>query len=191
MTKILKGNFKYLIIALLVIYSITSVYANGTPNVEAAGNYLRELGVFKGYEDGSLGLDRNITRAEYATLVVRMMGLEERAKNRMGTTLFTDVAGSFWGSGYINVASEEKLIAGYGNKTFKPGANITFAESVTILVRLLGYESQITDPWPQGHLQKAQELGITSGLDYKSDHIVTRGDIAIMIMQSLKVELGQ
>ncbi|KAB3531884.1 S-layer homology domain-containing protein [Alkaliphilus pronyensis] len=111
MFKLSKSSLILISVLIILIYSITTVAANtSAPNVEASGNYLRELGLFKGYDDGSLGLERNIIRAEFATLVVRMLGLEEEAKNKMGETIFKDVPSSFWGSGYINVASEEKLI---------------------------------------------------------------------------------
>lgn len=184
-----KRLIKMVIMLLVVALYIAPIHANSAVDFQGAGNYLKELGVFTGYEDGTLKLENNITRAEVATLVVRMMSLEERANANKGKTPYKDIAGSFWASGYITVAKEEGLMTGYPNNTFGPQANITYAEVATILVRLLGHDKNITGAWPTGHMKVASDLGITTGLNYGNNYVVTRGDVAYMIMQSLKVEI--
>ncbi|KAB3531885.1 S-layer homology domain-containing protein [Alkaliphilus pronyensis] len=57
------------------------------------------------------------------------------------------------------------------------------------MIRLLGYESEITEAWPHGHMKKAKELGIIKGLELNPEDLVTRGDVAVMIMQSLNIEM--
>jgi len=181
--------FKVLIILLVVAILATPVYANNAIDFNGAGEYLKELGIFTGYDDGTLRLQNSITRAEVATLVVRMMSLEERAVANKGKTPFPDVQGTFWASGYITVIKDEGLMGGYPDNTFRSQSNITYAEVVTILVRLLGYEDGITEAWPTGHMAKAKELGITMDLTYENNYVVTRGDVAYMILQSLKAEI--
>ncbi|KAB3531863.1 S-layer homology domain-containing protein [Alkaliphilus serpentinus] len=185
-----KRSLSIMIMVLILVVSITPISANSTVDFEGAGNYLKDLGIFTGYEDGTLRLENNITRAEVATLMVRMMSLEERASANKGKTPFKDIAGSFWASGYISVSKEEGLMTGYPDDTFKPQANITYAEVATILVRLLGYEEKtVTEEWPIGHLRVASELGLVDHLTYENSYVVTRGDVAYMIYQALKAEV--
>lgn len=192
MKRLLKWTTRlnFMLIVLLLLSSSSGAYAN-TPVVtgEAAGSFLQQLGIFKGYEDGTLGLERNITRAEFAALTVRLIGMEELHESRKGATAFRDVRGDFWGSGYINIAVGEGLFKGYDDRTFRPQGNITYAEVITVLVRLLGYETEVSGAWPLGHINKAAELKINTDVSYAPSHIVNRGDIALMIYRALNVEL--
>lgn len=176
-----------LLVILLLLGSSLSVYANTAVTSDVAGNFLQQIGIFKGYEDGSLGLNRNITRAEFTALTVRLIGMEELHEGKKGNTTFKDVNKDFWGSGYINIAVGEKLFKGYEDQTFRPQGNITYAEVITVIVRLLGYEQEVTGTWPQGHIDKATELKINNGINYQPSQIVNRGDIAIMIYQAMDV----
>ncbi len=173
---------------LLLVFGVAAAYGNTTSQQEVAGNYLRDLGLYQGYDDGTLGLERPITRAEFATLVVRMIG-EEAVSKKQVDTVFKDVKAKHWGSGYINTAVKHKLVEGYSDQTFKPEGKITYAEALTMMIRLLGYEATAKGEWPQSHIAVADGLGITKGLGYKADHIVNRGDVAVIIKQSLGVEM--
>lgn len=177
-----------LALGLLLVFSMTAAYGNTTSQQEIAGAYLKDLGLYQGYDDGSLGLERPITRAEFATLVVRMVG-EEAVSKKQVDTVFKDVKANHWGSGYINTAVNRKLVQGYSDQTFKPEGNITYAEAVTMMIRLLGYENTATGEWPQSHLTVANNLGMTKGLSYNANHIVNRGDVAIIIKQSLGIQM--
>lgn len=178
-----------LLVILLLLASSLSTYAAPAVSKDMAGNYLKQLGVFTGYEDGSLGLDRNITRAEFAAIAVRLLGLEDQHEANKGKTAFKDVSADFWASGYINIAVSKGLFTGFEDQTFRPQEHITYAQIVAVLVRLLGYEKEVTGAWPQGHIDKAAELKITSGITYQPSQAVNRGDIAVMIYQSMDVAL--
>lgn len=179
-------------ICFALILSLSFSSADTTVTADQAGNYLKALGIYKGYEDGTLGLEKNITRAEFATLAVRILGLENQQQQKKGATVFNDIGADFWGSGYINIAVERNLVKGYPeDNTFRPQGNITYAEALTVLVRLLGYESSVEGEWPNSFINKSQELGITGDLSYAPDHVVNRGDIAILIFNSLSVPLAE
>jgi hypothetical protein len=51
--------------------------------------------------------------------------------------VFTDVSANYWASEYITEAAENGWVVGYGNGTFGPDKNITRAEVVTIINRVL------------------------------------------------------
>ena len=191
-------NFKIFITTIILISIFTlhmpleAVAINNNENDDIgkkAANYLAKLDIYQGYDDGSLGLDNNITRAEFATLAVRMIGLENEAEKNHDETDFTDVSTDFWGSGYINIAAEKGLIKGYDDNTFKPQNNISYAEAITMIIRILGYEDKTTGEWPDSHIKKANDLNITDNISLADEHIVNREEVAIIIYNSLDVTI--
>jgi len=151
---------------------------------------LNALNIMTGYPDGTFGVEKNITRAEFSTLAIRALGLESTAKSSAGNTKFKDVDATHWASGYINLAATKGIIKGYPDGTFKPEANVTYAEAVTMLVRVLGYEPAVegTD-WPSNYLAKAAEIGFTKSLDFSASSPANRGDIAVLLDNSLESDL--
>ena len=129
---------------------------------EQAGEYLRQLGLYRGYEDGTLGLDRNITRAEFATLAVRIEGLEDLQENHKEETFFKDMAADHWASGYVNIAAAKNLIKGFEDKTFRPEEEITCVQALAVIVRILGYEKDVVGEWPDNYIGMGESLGLVT-----------------------------
>lgn len=80
--------------------------------------------------------DTEITRAEFATLLTRALGLGEA---EAGSAKFRDVVGTEWHAGAIGAASKAGLINGYEDGTFRPGAAITREEMAVMLHRALTF----------------------------------------------------
>lgn len=96
--------------------------------------YMQTLGVLADYSrDGNFRPDDYVTRAEFATLAAHFDNLELTDTNN-----FSDVADNHWAVRYINSAAKKGWITGYPGGTFKPEANITRAEVVTLVGRILG-----------------------------------------------------
>ena len=136
-----------LIVASLVVSSMFSVgLAANYSDVDESSSYyqsislLSALGLLKGYEDNTFKPDGDITRAEFAAVVVRAKGQEETAQSSQGDTIFEDVPGNFWGSGYINVATSLGIINGYGDGKFGPDDKVTYEQAVKMVVCALRYE---------------------------------------------------
>lgn len=79
------------------------------------------------YEPGS-----SITRAEFAALLVRGLGLPEA---QLKESRFKDVAGADWYAGSVAVAVNENIVSGYEGSLFKPGGSITREEMAAMLIR--------------------------------------------------------
>lgn len=159
------------------------------PALQKTVKRLGALGLIQGYGNGDYGTDRTITRAEFATLVVRARGLEEGAKLAQFQSNFTDVKPSDWFSGYVNVASGQEIVKGYANQTFKAGSNVTYAEAVAMVIRSLGYDPAVKGVWPNNYIAMASQLGISKGIKVTADKAATRGDVFIMLDNSLNVGL--
>lgn len=169
-------------------------FAFATPADVAGTDYenaverLVALGVITGYEDGSFKPDNTITRAEFAAIAVRTLGLEAAAKVSGGSTMFTDTEGH-WATGYINIASGQGIVNGYPDGTFKPNAPVKFEEAITMLVRALGYEPAVTGGYPAGYLAKAAELEISDDVKGTVGTPAVRGIVAQLTDNSLEVQL--
>lgn len=138
--------------------------APAMPVVENAKvKWLQENGYLKGRADGNLALADTITRAEFATILVRGMGMEAEAIRSMGLpSKFVDMNGH-WANGYVEVAVGLGLVKGYPNMTFRPNAQITYAEVVAMLVRAtksISVAEEMTAAWPNTYITKANLAGI-------------------------------
>ena len=81
-----------------------------------------------------------------------------------------------------------RLISGDGTGRFNPDSPITYAQAVTILMRMLGYtDSQVGAVWPAGYLNLASSLGLTRGLNVGASSPITRGQAARLLYQTAKL----
>lgn len=91
---------------------------------------LAGAGLLAGYEDGSFRPDAPITRAEYAAIATRFDELAAAESN------FTDISGH-WAEDAINAAYGAGWVGGYEDGTFRPDQNITRAEAMALINRVL------------------------------------------------------
>ena len=89
------------------------------------------LGIINGYPDGTFRPNAPITRAEFAAIAARF---DETATR--GTATFTDIYGH-WAADEIATAYGNDWIKGYPDGTFRPDRNITRAEAMTLINRVL------------------------------------------------------
>ncbi len=92
--------------------------------------------IVKGYPDGSVQPDRPVTRAEFCTILIRLM--KEEAAAQSGLRLpshFVDVGPNYWGKGYLEIAYEKGIFLGEDGGKAWPDRSITRAEAVTMVDR--------------------------------------------------------
>lgn len=143
---------------------------------------LSELGVISGYADGTFKPDNNITRAEFAAMVIRALGFEHVGKS---VTQFEDVPMSYWASGYIRYATELHIIYGRTATVFDPTANVTNNEAIAMVIRALGYAPEyMAGSYPASHINVALGLGILEGLP-TGDVPATRSMVSHLIFNAL------
>ena len=188
-----------LVLALSMVLSMFTFAFAGTTlkdvagtEYEAAVSALVELGIVNGYNDGTYQPKKVVSRAEMAKLLVISAGLEPAALVAKGVTNFSDVDRDHWATGYINVASQYGYINGYPDGTFRPDATVTYAEAVTMAVRVLGYKTVVESKgtWPTNYIAKAQELKVLKDVTYGTyaDGAV-RGNVALIIWNMLRTNM--
>ncbi|TYQ15385.1 UNVERIFIED_CONTAM: hypothetical protein Cloal_1832 [Acetivibrio alkalicellulosi] len=94
-------------------------------------------GLFKGYTDGSFKPDQNITRAEFSTVVFKLLQIIKGVTEvEICEYRFEDTKGH-WAQKYIEQLSNLGTIKGYSDGTFKPQNMINRAESVALINRAI------------------------------------------------------
>ncbi|WP_284693989.1 N-acetylmuramoyl-L-alanine amidase [Paraclostridium ghonii] len=91
-----------------------------------------KAGYINGYEDGTFRPENPITREEACKTIAKVMNLRGD-----GNLTFKDSNQiSDWAKEYVDALSDNKIINGYEDNTFRPNNNMTRAETVTILSRV-------------------------------------------------------
>lgn len=157
---------------------------------------LSSLGLIKGYTDGTFGPDKTITRAEFAAIITRALGLEEVALNASAMPIFNDMinaaGGEHWGSGYVKVAYDLGIVAGYGDGTFGPDNEVTYEQVVKMIVCTLGYGylAEEKGGWPNGYLAQGSDIGVCkNAILTPTDQSAPRGLVAKLLYNSLEIKL--
>lgn len=188
----------------LVQHSITFADVEG----HWAKDAVNELGsrmVVSGSGNGLYLPSADMTRAEFAAIVVRGLGL----KPAEGTSEFTDVQASDWYSGVVTTAHAYGLIGGFEDGTFRPKDKITREQAMVILAKamaltglktklalqseeatLLPYEdSAAISTWAKEAVASSIEAGIVTGRSATAlapKAYITRAEVAIIVQRLLQ-----
>lgn len=88
-----------------------------------------------GMTESQFDLNRDITRAEFAGLVVRSLGLDTNGT----TSTFSDVAADRWYAKEVAAAADAGIVYGYPDGTFRPNDLISRQELASMVVRAMEY----------------------------------------------------
>ena len=162
--------------------------------------------VVVGYPDGLFKPNKNISRAEFATMLVKGFNLDSCGLER--ESMFTDVPRGNWANAAIAKAVDENLLKGYPNGQFRPNNNVTRVEALTSIAKgmtcdidqckadeiLSKYSDGASVPtWARIPVAKSLENGALK--DSPNPNMImpnkdaSRADVASM-MQTVRVALG-
>ncbi|WP_090116770.1 S-layer homology domain-containing protein [Cohnella sp. OV330] len=161
--------------------------------------------VINGIGNDVFNPDQAITRAEFAAIMVRGLGL----KSTSGDTSFSDVKTTDWFSGAIQTLYQHKLIDGFEDGTFRPTDTITREQAMKIIAqamvltdlksKLIAKESAtelkpFTDgntvaEWAKTNVADVIQAGIVTGrsrttLAPKAN--ISRAEVAVIIQKLLQ-----
>ncbi|PWK06988.1 S-layer homology domain-containing protein [Tumebacillus permanentifrigoris] len=94
--------------------------------------------VISGFEDGTFHPNETVTRAQFATMLVKTLGLKDKSQLGAAPT-FTDVAKDSWYMNYVETAYRSNLISGMGDGRFAPEDKITAQDMSMMVARALKY----------------------------------------------------
>ena len=190
------------ILAISMIFG-TVTYAAEFSDVTTENKYyepiriLSALGIINGYEDGTFGPDRDVTRAEFATMLMRAMASAGMGSSDPAGTPFKDLNDASWAISDVRTAYDLGIINGMTETTFEPNNNVTYEQALKMIVCALNYGEQATSvqamapnmPWYYGYLQTARSIGLVDGVSVIETQPAKRKEIAQMIYNALSVNM--
>lgn len=149
---------------------------------------LLQAGILTGYPDGSFKPEKSVNRAEFATMIVKGLGLV--ADDYGSDTGFKDLPQGFWALESIQACVQKGYVNGMPGGIFQPGGNITGAQLAAILVRT-GPEAPDPVPGPYWYEELVQLAGEKDLLypDFDPHAPASRAQCAYSIMK-LRSSLG-
>ena len=173
-----KTRILSLILVFAMIFSVVG-FAEDLSEQEVASK-LNQIGLVSGDGTG-LNLDGELTRAEAATFIVKLIGREKTvlaSPSFYGMTPFTDVKGDEWYAPFVGYCAMNKIISGYPDNTFRADEKLTEKAFLTMVMKSLKYTDQDFN-WDNIFL-KAYEKGIVKDLSYavkEADSTLDRGRV--------------
>ncbi len=172
---------------------------------EEAINDMGSRMVVSGVGNGIYEPSRSITRAEFAAIIVRALGLQRSSTE----SAFGDVTITDWFNGYVDTATAYSLITGYSSDSFGPNDTITREQAMTILARAMNLtelsvtitDSEVaellkpyTDAGSVSDYAKAGvaacvKTGVVTGMTASTlfpKVSVTRAEVAVMVQRLLE-----
>lgn len=157
-----------------------------------------ELGLVKGYGDGTFRPSSEISREEIAVMLARVLNMD--SSSAFGNSFSDKHNISNWAQNAIAQLSQAEIIQGYEDDTFRPKSSITRAELAVIVARALNLEASLweegkafTDDhdipnWSKAAVYQLKQLAIINGKPgnrFDPKATTTRAEAVIMLLRIL------
>lgn len=131
-------------------------------NQESLG-VLSAVGIITASDDGTYGLNQNLTRADLAVYAARMLGYNEAEITE--NTYFKDVPNYHWAASSVEKLVQRGIIS--PDTEYRPDDDATMLEVIKVMVGLAGYDTlaKAKGGYPTGYQSVASQIGILSGVD--------------------------
>ena len=148
----------------------------------------------QGYDDGSFLPQRNITRAQVATMIYRAATgdvTDTQTPIYADYDKFDDVQSDDWFAGYVNYCGNAELIKGFTPTTFGPNKNVTGYQVLAMILRAVGYDANdefTGSGWEIRTASTAQQLGMLDNVQEATlGQPATRELVAELIFRAMIV----
>ena len=153
-----------------------------TPTLNTADHYAYIIG----YTDGTVRPNSELTRAELAAILYRLLSTESRDIFHTDRNNYSDVDADAWYNTEVSTMTAAGVFNGYPDGSFKPDAPITRAELVSAMVTFFT-EIEPVDPefidtvghWADEIIDEAYAQGLIEGYgddSFRPDQSVTRAE---------------
>lgn len=169
------------VLTLCVVFSLLCVGAVAADD-RAKLESLQALGIISDSRTGQ------VTRAGFAQMLVAASAYKDAAEG-YGVSLFKDLKGDHWASGYVRIVLEQGWMTGYVDGSFRPDQAITLEEGCSALLKVLGYDSAaLKGAYPAAQLAKASSIGLLDSVSAKRGSSLTGQDCVDLFYNLLTVQ---
>ena len=195
-------KFLSLVLALVMTMSLVTVSAGAKDFTDGseitykeAVDVISALGVVDGYSDGDFRPDDVLTRGAAAKIICNLiLGPTTASALAASTAPFKDVPVTNTFAGYITYCSQQGIISGYADGTFRPTGTLSGNAFMKMLLGALGYDSSIegyTGPnWQVSVIKQASGIGLDDGNDeFVGSQAVTRQEAALYAFNMLQATM--
>ena len=191
-----------ILIAMILLLGNVSAFAassdySDVPSTHWAASYINQatqLGIINGVGNGAFGIGQNVTRAQFAAMLVRLFNWQPVAPESASFTDDKDKSAWYYSAIETAVANGAVL---KDNTTFRPNNSITREEMAVMLVRALGYDTLASSvsgygiPFTDvtrntGYITIAYNFGIINGMTdtaFSPSGSATREQAAAMMIR--------
>lgn len=157
----------------------------------SAIQYVMEKGLMQGKSTANFAAKDNLTRAEFATIVSRMLSLDSYTYKK---TTYKDTV-THWGNRAIQNVTAAGLMQGYGDNSFRPNDNIKREEVAKVLAQLCNKKENLKtieftdvseDRWSYWSIKSITEKGIMNGYPnrkFMPENYITRQEMAVILQR--------
>jgi hypothetical protein len=195
-------KFLSLVLVLAMTFSLVAVSASAKEytddskiTYEDAVDVVSALGIVGGYSDGSFGPTATLTRGAAAKIICNMI-LGPTTASALGATTapFSDVPANHTFAGYIAYCSQNGIISGYGDGTFRPSGSLTGYAFMKMLLGALGYKSEKEGftgaNWTVNVAKLAVGIGLNKGNgSFVGSKAVTREEACLYAFNTLQATM--
>ncbi|SFO96854.1 S-layer homology domain-containing protein [Oscillibacter sp. PC13] len=156
---------------------------------------ISEIGVVDGYSDGSFNPQNTLTRGAAAKIICNLvLGPTTASALSADAAPFSDVPATHEFAGYIAYCSQQGIINGYADGTFKPAGTLTGYQFMKMLLGALGYDGEIEGftgaNWTVNVAKLALGVGLDDGNDeFSGNAYVTREEACLYAFNTLQADM--
>lgn len=148
---------------------------------------LNDLEIMQGDGNGDMGLDRAVSRAEFAKIAIAASPAKNSVAVGLKVSPYKDVPYSKWYAPYIRAAVTAGYVEGYLDSTYRPDNTVTYEEAVTVMLRILNYsDDEFGAAYPYGQIAKAKGLDMLDNVNANMGDALTRRQVMNLVYNTLR-----
>ena len=197
-------KFLSLVLSLVMAVSLVTVSAGATDfeddediTYQEAVTVIQGIGVVDGYTDGTFRPDDVLTRGAAAKIICNLiLGPTTADALSASSAPFVDVPTTNTFAGYITFCSQQGIISGYADGTFRPTGTLSGNAFMKMLLGALGYDSAkegyTGTNWTVNVIKQAVGIGLDDGNDnFVGSQAVTRQEACLYAFNTLQATMVQ
>lgn len=179
-----------ILLAFCLILSLSAEPAYAvSSDLTSAQQIVQALGIITGDGTGNLNLSGNVTRAQFAKMMIAASTYKDSISSTAKSSPFKDVRYNHWAASYVQAAVSSGWITGYTDGTFRPDNYVKLEEAVSAVLKMLGYiSSDFTGSFPEAQIAKYNALGLNENIPKTQGQILSRQDCMYLFYNLMRTK---